>query len=103
MDLNQDKKKEIQFIGLVSMLGNSAMQAMGKVANPFNGKIEKNMETAKVSIDLLEILEEKTKGNLTQNEQKTLELLLTNLRLNYADEIKKPAAEKDDKKEQEKK
>ncbi|MBN2190367.1 MAG: DUF1844 domain-containing protein [Candidatus Aureabacteria bacterium] len=102
MDSNQEQKKEIQFIGFVSIFGNSAMQAMGKVANPFNGKIEKNMEAAKASIDLLELLEEKTKGNLTQNEQKALESLLTNLRLNYADEMKKPE-KNEEKKEQDRK
>ncbi|MCK9555162.1 DUF1844 domain-containing protein [bacterium] len=102
MDSNQGQKKEIQFIGFISIFGNSAMQAMGKTANPFNGKIEKNMETAKASIDLLELLEEKTKGNLTQNEQKALESLLTNLRLNYADEMKKPE-KKEENPEQEKK
>lgn len=102
MDSNQQQKKEIQFIGFISIFGSSAMQAMGKVANPFNGKIEKNMEAAKTSIDLLELLEEKTRGNLTQNEKKALESLLTNLRLNYADEMKKPE-KKEEKKEQDKK
>ncbi|MCK4947548.1 MAG: DUF1844 domain-containing protein [Candidatus Aureabacteria bacterium] len=86
----KDRVKELQFLGLITMLANSAMQGLGKISDPFTGKAERNMEAAKASIDILEVLREKTQGNLTENEEKTFDTLLTNIRLNYVDESKKP-------------
>jgi hypothetical protein len=54
--------------------------------------MERSLEGAKQSIDLLESLERKTRGNLTPDEEKTLQEILTNLRLNYVDELKKEQA-----------
>lgn len=67
----------------------AAMIYMGKVVNPATRKIERNLEGARFSIDLLGMLEEKTRGNLTPDEAKLLEQTLTNLRLNYIDEARR--------------
>jgi len=79
-----------QFVSLVFSLQQAAMSQLGKIANPATGKIEKNLAQAKATIDMLEMLKEKTKGNLTDTEQKTILNALDNLYLNYADEVKKP-------------
>lgn len=82
-------QSELQFIQFVSMLSNSAMQHLGKFTNPLTGKIEKSLEAARATIDLLSMLKEKTKGNLTKREDETITSSLANLQLNYADEVKR--------------
>jgi len=82
-------QSEMQFIQFISMLSNSAMQHLGKFINPVTGKIEKSLEAAKATIDLLAMFKEKTKNNLTRREEETLNNSLANLQLNYADEAKR--------------
>ena len=97
----EDKKideKEIsalRFIQYVSILTNAGMQQMGKIMNPVTGKMEKNLEAARATIDLLSMLKEKTKGNLSSSEEKVISNALANLQLNYADEVNR--GEKEDK------
>ena len=79
------------FSQLVISFHAAAWQQMGKIANPLSGKVERNLELAKNSIDILGMLEEKTKGNLSDGELKLLQNALTELRMNYVDELKKPA------------
>ena len=64
----------------------AAMMYMGKMVRPDTGQAERNLEAAKFAIDLLGMFEEKTKGNLTPEEDQLLTHVLTNLRLNYLDE-----------------
>ncbi|MCK4607288.1 MAG: DUF1844 domain-containing protein [candidate division Zixibacteria bacterium] len=77
------------FLQLVVSLQAGAMQQMGKVASPFTGKVERDLDMAKHSIDMLAMIDDKTKGNLGEEEQKLLSHLLYELRLNYVDELKK--------------
>ncbi len=84
-----DKKNDIMFSHLVISLQMGAMQQMGKVASPITGKIERDIEMAKASIDMLSMLEVKTKGNLSEEESKLLGHVLYELRMNYVDESKK--------------
>ena len=63
---------EALFQGLVFSLAAGAMQQMGKTVSPVTGKIEKDLEHAQMSIDMLDMLEAKTRGNLTDNESKLL-------------------------------
>ncbi len=74
---------------LVMMFQGMALQNLGKVMNPVTNQIERNLEQAKNMVDILGMLEEKTKGNLNDNEQRLLEHVLFELRMNYVDEIKK--------------
>ncbi|MCG2677009.1 DUF1844 domain-containing protein [bacterium] len=90
----EEKKKEelnYQFVSLVFSLQQAAMAQLGKIANPATGKMEKNLVQAKATIDMLEMLKEKSEGNLTDTEQKIILNTLDNLYLNYADEVEKPA------------
>jgi len=77
------------FIQLVLIFHQNAMMAMGKLKNPVTDKIERNMEQAKHSIDLLEMLKDKTKNNLTDAQIQMLEHALTEMRLNFVDESNK--------------
>jgi len=80
---------DILFYSLVLSLQASAMQHMGKVMSPVTGKVERNLEVARHSIDVLEMIQRKTAGNLSDDERKTMEHILYELRLNYVDEMKK--------------
>ncbi|MFC1624527.1 DUF1844 domain-containing protein [Candidatus Omnitrophota bacterium] len=83
----REELSEFMFIQYISMLANSGMQQLGKIMNPVSGKMEKSMEGAQVTIEILSMLKEKTKGNLTANEEKVISDGLANLQLNYADEV----------------
>ncbi len=80
---------EFQFAQLISIFHSSAMVALGKLKNPATDKVERNLEQAKQAIDMLELLRTKTKGNLTDSEQRMLDASLTDLRLNFVDESNK--------------
>lgn len=74
---------EPDFNTLVISIASSAILSMGLEKNPHTGKIEKNLEMASFNIDLLKLLKEKTKGNLTSSEQNYLDAILTDLQLKY--------------------
>jgi hypothetical protein len=81
----------LRFLDLVGLFGTQAMIALGKLANPVTGKAEKSLPAAKLFIDSLEMLERKTRGNLTPDEDKALRATLTDLRLMFVEESKTPA------------
>jgi uncharacterized protein YjaG (DUF416 family) len=70
------------------------MMSMGKLKHPVSDKIERNLELAKISIDTLDMLKEKTKENLSEYESKFLEEVIKELKLNYVDEVNKDQKEK---------
>jgi len=80
---------DMHFIQLVLSLQAGAMVQMGKIASPMTGKIERDLDQARATIDLLDMLERKTKGNLSGDEQNLLERILYELRLNFVDETTK--------------
>jgi len=82
------------FIFVISFFADWGWQAMGKVANPVTGKVEKNLELARKIIDIVEMLKEKTKGNLTADEERILSATIAELQLNYVDELEKERREK---------
>ncbi|MCZ7614774.1 MAG: DUF1844 domain-containing protein [Ignavibacteriaceae bacterium] len=69
-----------------------AMMSMGKIKNPVTDKVERNLEHAKIYIDTLDMLLAKTKGNLSDYEEKFLIETLKDLKLNYVDEADKDNA-----------
>ena len=77
------------FIGLIYSMSQAALHQLGKIVNPLTGKVEKNLNEAKMTIDMIDMLKEKTKGNLSKEEETFLNNTLATLQLNYADEIKK--------------
>jgi hypothetical protein len=76
-----------------------AMMAMGKIKNPVTDKIDRNLEHAKIYIDTLDMLLVKTKGNLSEYEEKFLGETLKELKLNYVDEMDKDKKNTDKAKE----
>ncbi len=88
-----EQKYDMQFYQLVLSVQAAAWYQLGKVASPFSGKIERDLDAAKHSIDMLEMLQRKTTGNLNDEERKLLEHILYELRMNYVEESKKPASE----------
>jgi len=96
--MNEEKKEvNMQFLSLVMSLSTITLQQLGKIANPLNGKIERNLESAKATIDMLIMLRDKTKGNLAAEEERFLNNTLADLQLNYADELKKGTTETSEK------
>lgn len=68
---------------LVSTFASEALIALGQVPNPINNEYTISFEHARYTIDMLDVLEEKTKGNLTTDEAAMLESLLHQLRMAF--------------------
>lgn len=73
----------IDFSTLVLSLATSAMVHMGLMPETEGGPVEKNLTLAHQSIDTLEMLQDKTRGNLTDDETKLLQSVLYELRMGY--------------------
>ncbi len=84
---------QMLFTNLVIMFQSAAMQHMGKIKNPMTDKIERDIEQAKISIDILDMIQRKTEGNLEEYESKLLKSVLQDLRLNYVQERDKKEEE----------
>jgi hypothetical protein len=76
------------FTTLIFSLSTQAMMSLGEVPDPVTNAVQKNIALAKQSIDLLGILEEKTKGNLTPDEENFIKTSLTDLRLRFVNVCK---------------
>ncbi len=74
---------EINFTNLILSLSTSALIQLGEVEDPFTQKQSKNLPLAKQTIDLIGMLKEKTKGNLSPEEEKFIEQILFDLRMRY--------------------
>ncbi|MCC8166891.1 MAG: DUF1844 domain-containing protein [Planctomycetes bacterium] len=72
----------LQFIGGFAF---QTLVHLGKVANPMTGEAGVDLPNAKYSIDILGILQEKTKGNLTKEEDESLANMLRDLRMTYVE------------------
>jgi hypothetical protein len=81
------------FAQLILQQTNMAMMLMGKIAHPESGQIYKDVEAARLFIDQLEMLETKTKGNLTKEESGLLKQSLMNLRLAFVEAVDSPPGE----------
>jgi hypothetical protein len=77
---------EISFSSFLFSLGSSAFIHLGTLPNPDTGEINKSLPLAKQTIDLLGLLREKTRGNLTPEEEDMFDHLLYDLRMQYIKE-----------------
>ena len=91
------------FITLISSLTSQAWIQLGKIKNPVTDKIEKNLDAASMSIDMLTMIQEKTKNNLEEYESKLLEQSLNDLRMNFVFEKNSASTNENDKKSDKKK
>lgn len=77
---------QIDFSTFIFSLGSAALIQLGATPNPTTHKTEKNIEQAKQNIDLIQLLKDKTKGNLTNDETRLIDNLLHTLRMKYVEE-----------------
>ncbi len=77
---------EINFATFIFSLNHSVLVHLGVMDDPSTGEKVKNLPLAKQTIDILGMLEEKTKGNLTEDEEKMLKNILYDLRMIYIKE-----------------
>jgi hypothetical protein len=77
------KASPIDFTTFVLSLGSSAFVHLGDAPHPESRQTEVNLVLAQQTIDLLGMLQEKTRGNLTPEEERFLQSLLSDLRLRY--------------------
>lgn len=76
---------EPNFRGLVSMLASQALMGLGTMNDPESRGVIVDLEGSRFAIDLLGVIDEKTKGNLTEEESTELEQALTALRTRYVE------------------
>ena len=74
---------EVNFSSFLLSLSSSALLHLGEIADPQSGEKKKDLALAKQSIDIIAILKDKTKGNLSEEEGKLLESLLHDLRMRF--------------------
>ncbi len=86
-NLTRDEMMAALFGQLVIQQSNMAMMLLGKVAHPETGKIIKDIQAASFFIDQLEMLEVKTKGNLSKEEAGLLKQSLLSLRLAFVEAV----------------
>lgn len=74
---------EVNFNSLIFSLSSSALLNTGEIADPQTGEKKKDLPLAKHSIDIIAMLQEKTRGNLNDDEKQFIDSILTDLRLRY--------------------
>src|SRR5215468_11761667 len=96
-ELQMDGSREAMFSALFAQLvmqqANMAMMLLGKMAHPETGKVMKDIEAARLFIDQLEMLEVKTKGNLSKEESSLLKQSLMSLRMAFVEAAEAEPAE----------
>lgn len=76
---------QVDFTGYVTSLGFQAMIFLGEIPHPVTNKTEKNLKQAKFLIDTMVLLRDKTKGNLTEQEQAILDAAVYELQMKYVE------------------
>lgn len=87
--MDSNEKNEFLLMQVILMFQTAALQHMGKLKSPLSDKIERDLQQAQASIDILEMFHTKMKGNLTSDEEKYFSQVLQELKLNYVDEVSK--------------
>jgi hypothetical protein len=87
-----DKEREfippLDFSSILSPFYMQALIKLGLVEDPISGKPQENLDLAKRLIDLLDLLKDRTKGNLEADEEKFLESILLQLKSRYLEKAK---------------
>jgi hypothetical protein len=79
-----------KFLGFISMLATQALVFLGAIPHPETGQTSTDLDQAQAIIDLLEVIEEKTKGNLTKDEEESLRQILSEARLAFVHKTNQP-------------
>jgi hypothetical protein len=80
-----DALPHVDFATFVLSLSHSALMHLGAAPDPETGHIDKSLPLARQTIDLIAMLEEKTKGNLTGDEERLVGHILYDLRMRYVE------------------
>jgi hypothetical protein len=82
----------VDFATFVLSLSHSALVALGDAPNPETGQVDQSLPLARQTIDLIAMLEDKTKGNLTGDEERLIAQILYDLRMRYVELSKSVSA-----------
>jgi|WetSurMetagenome_2_1015567.scaffolds.fasta_scaffold332002_1 hypothetical protein len=97
--MDNDKTSQL-FLSLIYSFQMQTWMHLGKLKNPVSDKVERDLQAAQMSIDMIEMLKDKTINNVSSEEQKFIEQILADLKLNYVEESAKKEELKEEKKEQ---
>jgi hypothetical protein len=81
-------RDEYLFQHLIAMFQSLALQQLGKLINPISGEVEGDLQQAKITIDMLVMIQKKTEGNLLDRERQLLDRVIMELQMNYVDTLK---------------
>ncbi len=87
-EAQSSKPPEIDFTSFILSLCTSALIQLGGIPDPISNKPAKDLQAAKQPIDILTIIQQKTKGNLTAEEQKLMDNAMYDLRMHYINSSK---------------
>jgi hypothetical protein len=90
-DESLSKHDQVLF-GLVMTLQYAAMQQLGKITSPMTGKVERELTSARATIDLLEMLKVKCRTGTPASVLQALDTAVMELQMNYLDEVRKDQA-----------
>jgi len=90
-DTSRQEEFAFLFAQLVMQQSNMALMLLGKVAHPESGKVFQDVDAARLFIDQLEMLQAKTRGNLSKEEESLLKQTLMTLRLNFVQTVESPS------------
>lgn len=88
--MTEKERDELLLTQVALMFQTAALQQMGKLKNPFTDAVDRDLGQARISIDILDVLHRRMKGNLSEAEERMFSNILRELRLNYVDESSKP-------------
>lgn len=80
---------EVTFPALIMSLSTSVLYHLGEIGDPKTGKKEVDLDVAKHGIDTLTLLQQKTKGNLTKDEEEMLKSILYDVKIRFVKAVKK--------------
>lgn len=93
-DMGEERNRYL-FQHLIAMFQTLALQQLGKLMNPISGKLERDLQQARITIDMLEMIRMKTEGNLDDDERRLLDSVLVELQLNFVDESNRDKEQKE--------
>jgi hypothetical protein len=85
----EEEAPQLDFANYVASLGFQALVFMGEIPNPITNEIQKNLPQSKFLIDTLLLLREKTKGNLTEQEDRLLNGSIYELQVKFVEVLQK--------------
>ena len=100
-EMSKDDTNKILFANLIMMLSSTAMQQMGKIINPMTNKAEMDLVGAQMTVDIISMLQAKTKDHCDENETKMVSDILSSLQMNFVETSQSAAADKPEAKDEE--